>query len=170
MFLDLYNKGLLTEEVSEQYYDDEAQVFLADRYIVGTCPRCGHPNAYGDQCEKCGSTLSPRELINPRSTLTGKPPVLRETKHWYLPMQNYEGWLKEWILKDHADDWKTNVYGQCKSWIDAGLQPRAMTRERKPLGSAVHWFQRSLRLPAVQSVKTTVVHLSKLQVTLARPR
>jgi methionyl-tRNA synthetase len=129
IFLDLYNKGLLTEEVSEQYYDDEAQLFLADRYIVGTCPRCGHPNAYGDQCEKCGSTLSPRELINPRSTLTGKAPVLRETKHWYLPMQNYEGWLKQWILKDHADDWKTNVYGQCKSWIDAGLQPRAMTRD-----------------------------------------
>ena len=129
IFLDLYNKGLLTEEVSEQYYDDEAQVFLADRYIIGTCPRCGHPNAFGDQCEKCGSTLSPRELINPRSTLTGKAPVLRETKHWYLPLQNYEGWLKEWILKDHADDWKANVYGQCKSWIDAGLQPRAMTRD-----------------------------------------
>ena len=129
IFLDLYNKQLLTEEVSEQYYDDEAQVFLADRYIVGTCPRCGHPNAYGDQCEKCGSTLSPRELINPRSTLTGKAPVLRETKHWYLPLQNYEGWLKEWILRDHAADWKANVYGQCKSWIDAGLQPRAMTRD-----------------------------------------
>ena len=129
IFLDLYNKGLLTEEVSEQYYDDSAQVFLADRYIVGTCPRCGHPNAYGDQCEKCGSTLSPRELINPRSTLSGKAPVLRETKHWYLPLQNYEDWLKEWILKDHVDDWKANVYGQCKSWIDAGLQPRAMTRD-----------------------------------------
>jgi methionyl-tRNA synthetase len=128
-FLTLYNKGLLTEEVSEQYYDDEAQVFLADRYIVGTCPKCGNPNAYGDQCENCGSTLSPRELINPRSTLTGKAPVLRETKHWYLPLQNYEGWLQEWILKGHANDWKTNVYGQCKSWIDAGLQPRAMTRD-----------------------------------------
>jgi methionyl-tRNA synthetase len=129
IFLTLYNKGLLTEEVSEQYYDDEAKVFLADRYIVGTCPKCGHPNAYGDQCEKCGSTLSPRELINPRSTLTGNAPVLRETKHWYLPLEKYEGWLKEWILKGHADDWKTNVYGQCKSWIDAGLQPRAMTRD-----------------------------------------
>ena len=129
IFLTLYNKGLLTEEVSEQYYDDEAKVFLADRYIVGTCPKCGHPNAYGDQCEKCGSTLSPRELINPRSTLTGKAPVLRETKHWYLPLEKYEGWLQEWILKGHADDWKTNVYGQCKSWIDAGLQPRAMTRD-----------------------------------------
>ncbi len=129
IFLTLYNKGLLTEEVSEQYYDDEANVFLADRYIVGTCPKCGNPNAYGDQCEKCGSTLSPRELINPRSTLTGKSPVLRETKHWYLPLQNYEGWLQEWILKGHADDWKANVYGQCKSWIDAGLQSRAMTRD-----------------------------------------
>lgn len=129
VFLTLYHKGLLTEEVSEQYYDDEAQVFLADRYIVGTCPKCGNPNAYGDQCEKCGSTLSPRELINPKSTLTGKAPVLRETKHWYLPLQNYEGWLQEWILKGHADDWKANVFGQCKSWIDAGLQPRAMTRD-----------------------------------------
>jgi len=129
IFLTLYNMGLLTEEVSEQYYDDEAKVFLADRYIVGTCPKCGHPNAYGDQCEKCGSTLSPRELINPKSTLTGKAPVLRETKHWYLPLEKYEGWLQEWILKEHADDWKTNVYGQCKSWIDAGLQPRAMTRD-----------------------------------------
>ncbi|WP_276374343.1 methionine--tRNA ligase [Chryseolinea sp. H1M3-3] len=129
IFLTLYNKGLLTEEVSEQYYDDEANVFLADRYIVGTCPKCGNPNAYGDQCEKCGSTLSPRELINPKSTLTGKAPVLRETKHWYLPLQNYEGWLQEWILKEHADDWKANVYGQCKSWIDAGLQARAMTRD-----------------------------------------
>ncbi|HEX6223133.1 MAG TPA: methionine--tRNA ligase [Chryseolinea sp.] len=129
IFLALYNKGLLTEEVSEQYYDDEAQLFLADRYIVGTCPKCGNPNAYGDQCEKCGSTLSPRELINPKSTLTGKAPVLRETKHWYLPLEKYEGWLQEWILKGHADDWKANVYGQCKSWIDAGLQPRAMTRD-----------------------------------------
>jgi len=128
-FKKIYDKGLLTEETSEQYYDDDAKVFLADRYIVGTCPKCGHPNAYGDQCEKCGSTLSPSELINPRSTLSGKPPVLRPTKHWYLPLQNYEGWLKEWILDSHKEDWKTNVYGQCKSWIDAGLQPRAMTRD-----------------------------------------
>lgn len=129
IFLALHDKGLLTEEVSEQYYDDEANLFLADRYIVGTCPKCSNPNAYGDQCERCGSTLSPRELINPKSTLTGKTPVLRETKHWYLPLQQYEGWLQEWILKGHAGDWKTNVYGQCKSWIDAGLQPRAMTRD-----------------------------------------
>ncbi|MEO5978036.1 MAG: methionine--tRNA ligase [Chryseolinea sp.] len=129
IFLNLYNKGLLSEEVSEQYYDDEARVFLADRYIVGTCPVCANPHAYGDQCEKCGSSLSPRELINPHSTLTGHAPVLRETKHWYLPLQNYEPWLQEWILKEHKDDWKINVYGQCKSWIDAGLQPRAMTRD-----------------------------------------
>ncbi len=129
IFLTMYNKGLLNEEISEQYYDDEAKAFLADRYIIGTCPKCGHPNAYGDQCEKCGSSLSPRDLINPRSTLTGNVPVLKETKHWYLPLQKYEEWLREWILKDHADDWKTNVFGQCKSWIDAGLQPRAMTRD-----------------------------------------
>lgn len=129
IFLSLYNKGLLTEESSEQYFDPEANVFLADRYIVGTCPKCGHTNAYGDQCEKCGSTLSPRELINPRSTLSGKSPVLKLTKHWYLPLENYEPWLREWILKSHQEDWKPNVYGQCKSWIEAGLQPRAMTRD-----------------------------------------
>jgi methionyl-tRNA synthetase len=129
IFLTLYNKGLFTEETSEQYFDEEAKVFLADRYIIGTCPRCGNPKAYGDQCENCGSTLSPKELINPRSTLSGKPPVLRPTKHWYLPLGDYEKWLTEWILKGHKDDWKTNVYGQCKSWIEAGLQPRAMTRD-----------------------------------------
>ncbi|MBX2894497.1 MAG: methionine--tRNA ligase [Cyclobacteriaceae bacterium] len=129
IFLTLYNKGLLTEEVSEQYFDDEAKVFLADRYIVGTCPKCGHTNAFGDQCEKCGSTLSPRELINPKSTLSGKAPVLKETKHWYLPLEKYEPWLRDWILKSHQQDWKPNVYGQCKSWIEAGLQPRAMTRD-----------------------------------------
>ncbi|MFN7435347.1 MAG: methionine--tRNA ligase [Bacteroidota bacterium] len=129
IFKTLYNKGLLTEEISEQYFDVTANTFLADRYIMGTCPKCGNPNAYGDQCEKCGSTLSPRELINPRSTLSGNPPVLKSTKHWYLPLQNYETWLSDWILKSHKDDWKVNVYGQCKSWIDAGLQPRAMTRD-----------------------------------------
>ena len=128
-FLTLFSKGLLTEETSEQYFDKEANAFLADRYIVGTCPHCGNPNAYGDQCERCGSTLSPRELINPRSTLSGSAPVLSPTKHWYLPLQDYEPWLSEWILKSHADDWKANVYGQCKSWIDAGLLPRAMTRD-----------------------------------------
>ncbi|HCM75324.1 MAG TPA: methionine--tRNA ligase [Cytophagales bacterium] len=128
-FLTLYNKGLLTEETSEQYFDDEANVFLADRYIVGTCPKCGHTNAYGDQCEKCGSSLSPSELINPKSTLTGKVPILKPTKHWYLPLDQYEGWLTKWILEGHKSDWKVNVYGQCKSWIDAGLQSRAMTRD-----------------------------------------
>ncbi len=128
-FLNLYHKGLMTEETSDQYFDEEAKTFLADRYIIGTCPKCGNPNAYGDQCEKCGSSLSPRELINPRSTLSGKPPVLKPTKHWYLPLQDYEKWLGEWILDSHKNDWKTNVYGQCKSWIDAGLQPRAMTRD-----------------------------------------
>lgn len=128
-FLALHHKGLLTEETSEQFFDAQANAFLADRYIIGTCPRCGHPDAFGDQCEKCGSTLSPAELINPRSTLSGQTPVLRPTRHWYLPLQNYEPWLREWILKDHAHDWKPNVYGQCKSWIDAGLQPRAMTRD-----------------------------------------
>ncbi len=128
-FTVLFSKGLLTEEISEQYYDAEAKMFLADRYIKGTCPKCGHAEAYGDQCEKCGSSLSPQELINPRSTLTDQVPVLRETKHWYLPMEKYEDWLREWIIKGHAADWKANVYGQCKSWIDAGLQPRAMTRD-----------------------------------------
>jgi methionyl-tRNA synthetase len=129
IFLTLHKKGLLTEETSEQYYDDKAKAFLADRYIVGTCPKCGNPSAYGDQCEKCGSSLSPKDLINPRSTLTGNAPILKPTKHWYLPLQNYEPWLKEWILNSHQHDWKTNVFGQCKSWIDAGLQPRAMTRD-----------------------------------------
>ncbi|MCX8490044.1 MAG: methionine--tRNA ligase, partial [Cyclobacteriaceae bacterium] len=129
IFLNLYNKGLLNEETSDQYYDEEAKIFLADRYIIGTCPKCGNPNAYGDQCERCGSTLSPRELINPRSTLSGNSPILKSTKHWYLPLQDYETWLSDWILKSHKDDWKVNVYGQCKSWIDAGLQPRAMTRD-----------------------------------------
>ncbi len=128
-FLTLFNKGLLTEETSEQYYDNEAKAFLADRYIVGTCPKCGHPNAYGDQCEKCGSSLSPKDLINPKSTLTGNVPTLKSTKHWYLPLENYETWLRQWILEDHKNDWKVNVYGQCKSWIEAGLQSRAMTRD-----------------------------------------
>ena len=128
-FLRLHEQGLMEEETSEQYFDEKAGAFLADRYIIGTCPRCSHDNAYGDQCEKCGSTLSPRELINPRSVLSGEVPVLRPTKHWYLPLANWEPWLKEWILESHRSDWKSNVYGQCKSWIDAGLQSRAMTRD-----------------------------------------
>jgi methionyl-tRNA synthetase len=128
-FLDFYNKGLFKEVVSEQYFDEEKKVFLADRYIIGTCPNCGHDKAFGDQCEKCGKSLSPSELINPHSTLSGNKPVLRETKHWYLPLNEYEPWLRTWLLRDHSKDWKSNVYGQSKSWIDAGLQPRAMTRD-----------------------------------------
>ena len=127
-FLKLYNKGEFTEKTSEQYYDEEAGCFLADRYIMGTCPHCGNENAYGDQCEKCGTSLSPSDLINPHSTISGSKPVLRETLHWYLPLDKYEPWLKKWILEDHKE-WKTNVYGQCKSWLDQGLQPRAVSRD-----------------------------------------
>lgn len=127
-FLKLYNKGEFTEKVSNQYYDEEAACFLADRYIMGTCPHCGNENAYGDQCEKCGTSLSPTDLINPRSTVSGSKPVLRETLHWYLPLDKYEPWLKKWILEDHKE-WKVNVYGQCKSWLDQGLQPRAVSRD-----------------------------------------
>ena len=127
-FLNLYNKGLFEEKESEQYYDEKAKTFLADRYIIGTCPVCGNPNAYGDQCERCGSSLSPEMLINPRSALSDATPIKKKTKHWYFPLQNYESFLKQWILEDHKD-WKNNVYGQCKSWLDNGLQPRAMTRD-----------------------------------------
>lgn len=127
-FLNLYRKGEFTEKVSEQYYDEEAGCFLADRYIMGTCPQCGNENAYGDQCEKCGTSLSPNELINPHSTISGSKPVLKETLHWYLPLDRYEGWLRQWILEEHKE-WKANVYGQCKSWIDQGLQPRAVSRD-----------------------------------------
>lgn len=127
-FLTLYNKGEFIEKTSEQYYDEEAGCFLADRYITGTCPHCGNENAYGDQCEKCGTSLSPDDLINPHSTISGSKPVLRDTLHWYLPLDKYESWLKKWILEDHKE-WKTNVYGQCKSWIDQGLQPRAVSRD-----------------------------------------
>ncbi|WP_276485076.1 methionine--tRNA ligase [Paraflavitalea pollutisoli] len=127
-FKKMYDEGKFEEKESEQYYDEKANAFLADRYIVGTCPICGNENAYGDQCERCGSTLSPEQLINPRSTLSDAVPVKRKTKHWYLPLQNYEPWLKEWLLEGHKE-WKNNVYGQCKSWIDNGLQPRAMTRD-----------------------------------------
>jgi methionyl-tRNA synthetase len=127
-FTTLYNKGLFEEKETEQYYDEKAAVFLADRYITGTCPVCGNPNAYGDQCERCGSSLSPEQLINPRSTLSDAVPVKRKTKHWYLPLQDYEPWLKEWLIEGHRE-WKNNVYGQCKSWLDNGLQPRAMTRD-----------------------------------------
>ena len=128
-FSTLYNKGKFQEEVSEQYFDEQANEFLADRYIVGTCPTCGNDSAYGDQCEKCGSTLSPSELINPKSALSGNVPVLKETKNWYLPLNEYEDFLNEWIIEGHKDDWKPNVYGQVKSWLNDGLKPRAMTRD-----------------------------------------
>ncbi len=127
-FRKLYDEGKFIEKESEQFYDPEAKVFLADRYIVGTCPKCGAEGAYGDQCEKCGSTLSPEELINPHSKVSGAEPVKKMTKHWYLPLEQYEGWLREWILDGHKE-WKPNVYGQCKSWLDGGLQPRAVSRD-----------------------------------------
>ena len=127
-FRKLYDEGKFIEKTSMQYYDEEAQTFLADRYIVGTCPKCGNDRAYGDQCEKCGSTLSPDELIDPHSAVSGSVPVKRETKHWYLPLDQYEGFLREWILEGHKE-WKSNVYGQCKSWLDGGLQPRAVSRD-----------------------------------------
>ena len=127
-FRTLYDKGEFTEKTSEQYYDEEAGCFLADRYIMGTCPHCGNENAYGDQCEKCGTSLSPEDLINPHSTVSGSKPALRETLHWFLPLDKYEPWLKKWILEDHKE-WKANVYGQCKSWLDQGLQPRAVSRD-----------------------------------------
>ena len=133
----LYEKGVFTESVSQQFYDEEHQQFLADRYIVGTCPKCGNDNAYGDQCEKCGSALSPTELINPKSTLSGNQPVKKETKHWYLPMQDHEDWLRDWIENGvfngkqlhNPKYWRSQVIGQCKSWIDGGLRERAMTRD-----------------------------------------
>ncbi len=128
-FKKLYDAGKFVEKTSMQYYDEEAQQFLADRYITGTCPRCGNEHAYGDQCEACGTSLNATDLINPKSALSGSKPVLRETKHWFLPLDQDEGWLREWILDSHKGDWKVNVYGQCKSWIDAGLQPRAVTRD-----------------------------------------
>lgn len=127
-FRKLYEDGKLIEKESDQYYDEEAHQFLADRYIMGTCPHCGNPNAYGDQCEKCGSDLSPMELINPHSTISGSKPVIKKTKNWYLPLNEYQEWLKKWILEGHKE-WRPNVYGQCKSWLDMDLQPRAMTRD-----------------------------------------
>lgn len=128
-FKKLFEEGKFIEKVSEQYYDEEAKQFLADRYITGTCPHCGNERAYGDQCEACGTSLNATDLINPKSALSGSKPVLKETKHWFLPLDKDEEWLRQWILEDHKGDWKTNVYGQCKSWIDTGLQPRAVTRD-----------------------------------------
>ncbi|HEX2607385.1 MAG TPA: methionine--tRNA ligase, partial [Flavisolibacter sp.] len=128
-FTYLNERGELETRETEQYYDEQAQTFLADRYIKGTCPNCGYEHAYGDQCERCGTSLSPDELINPVSTLSGAAPIKKKTTHWYLPLNKHEDWLRSWILNDHQNDWKTNVLGQCKSWIDAGLQPRAVTRD-----------------------------------------
>ncbi|OQC43857.1 MAG: Methionine--tRNA ligase [Bacteroidetes bacterium ADurb.Bin028] len=127
-FKTLYDKGEFVEKISKQYFDEAESQFLADRYIIGTCPKCEYEAAYGDQCENCGSSLSPEELINPRSVISGNKPILKETKHWYLPLDKYENWLKQWILEEHKE-WKPNVYGQCKSWLDAGLFPRAVTRD-----------------------------------------
>lgn len=128
-FKKLYDKGDFIEEVTEQLYDAEADQYLADRYVVGTCPICGHPEAYGDQCENCGSSLNATDLIDPKSTVSGAKPVLKSTKHWFLPLDRYEDFLRDWILKSHKKDWKSNVYGQCKSWIDEGLRARAVTRD-----------------------------------------
>jgi len=128
MFRTIEAKGGFIEKTNEQYYDESAQQFLADRYITGKCPHCGNENAYGDQCESCGTSLSPTDLINPKSAISGNVPVMRETKHWYLPLDQHEAWLRQWILEDHKE-WKTNVYGQCKSWLDMGLQPRAVSRD-----------------------------------------
>lgn len=128
IFKTIYDKGGFIEKSSEQYYDEKAQQFLADRYITGKCPHCGNEHAYGDQCESCGTSLSPDDLINPQSTISGSVPVKRETKHWYLPLDQHEAWLRQWILEEHKE-WKPNVYGQCKSWLDMGLQPRAVSRD-----------------------------------------
>ena len=127
-FKTLYENGKFIEQTSEQYYDTEAGQFLADRYITGKCPHCGNENAYGDQCEQCGTSLNATDLINPKSAISGSVPVMRETKHWYLPLDQHEAWLRQWILEDHKE-WKSNVYGQCKSWLDMGLQPRAVSRD-----------------------------------------
>ncbi len=128
-FTTLYDKGDFLEETTAQLYDPEAEQFLADRFVIGTCPKCGHKEAYGDQCENCGSSLNATDLIDPKSTISGAVPTLKETKHWFLPLERYENFLKEWILEGHKNDWKSNVYGQCKSWIDDGLKPRAVTRD-----------------------------------------
>ncbi len=127
-FRKLYDKGEFVEKTSMQYYDEEAHTFLADRYITGECPHCHAEGAYGDQCEKCGTSLSPTDLINPKSAVSGSQPVMKETKHWYLPLDKHEAWLRQWILEDHKE-WRNNVYGQCKSWLDMGLQPRAVSRD-----------------------------------------
>ncbi|NND62458.1 MAG: methionine--tRNA ligase [Flavobacteriaceae bacterium] len=128
-FQKLYDDGKFVEEITEQLFDEEAQQFLADRFVVGTCPKCGYEESYGDQCENCGTSHNATDLINPKSAISGSTPITKKTKHWFLPLDQYEPWLKEWIIKGHKKDWKTNVYGQCKSWIDDGLRPRAVTRD-----------------------------------------
>jgi len=128
-FKKLHQQGDFVEQTTDQLYDEEAQQFLADRFVVGTCPKCGHTEAYGDQCEACGSSLNATDLIHPKSTLSGSTPTLKPTKHWFLPLERYQNFLEEWILKGHAGDWKPNVYGQVKSWLDDGLKPRAVTRD-----------------------------------------
>ena len=128
-FTALYNKGVFTKQTSEQFYDEKFEQFLADRYIVGMCPNCGNENAFGDQCEKCGNSLNPTDLIEPKSALSGEKPIMKSTSHWFLPLQDYESWLREWILKNKKDEWRTSVYGQCKSWIEQGLHERSMTRD-----------------------------------------
>ncbi len=128
-FAEIHKKGGFLTETNEQLYDKEANQFLADRFVIGTCPKCNHPEAYGDQCEQCGSALHANELIDPKSTLSGNIPELKSTKHWFLPLDQYEGFIKEWILEGHKKDWKPNVYGQVKSWVDDGLRPRAVTRD-----------------------------------------
>src|SRR5690606_7468940 len=128
-FKKLYDQGKFTEEVTEQLYDEEAQQLLADRSVTGTCPNCANDEAYGDQCEKCGSSLNATDLLNPKSTLSGATPVLKTTKHWFLPLNDYQQFLEKWIIEGHKSDWKPNVYGQVKSWLDDGLKPRAVTRD-----------------------------------------
>ena len=154
-FRKLYDEGKLVEETTEQLYDEEAKQFLADRYVTGECPYCHNEGAYGDQCEKCGRDLSPTELINPKSTISGSTPVLKSTKNWYLPLNEYQDWLKQWILEGHKE-WRPNVYGQCKSWLEMDLQPRAMTRDLN-WGGATGRSGGRMRTPVwcTSSVRTT---------------
>jgi methionyl-tRNA synthetase len=175
-FKKFYDKGLFIEKFEDQYFDPIKEKFLADRYIIGECPVCHNPNAYGDQCERCGSTLSPRELINPRSAWSDAKPILKPTKHWYLSLDKYQDWLRQWILEEHKNDWKANVYGQCKSWLDEGLRPRAMTRDAEwgikvPLADAEGkvlyvWFD----APIGYISATKEYFLNKLQTTDHRPQ
>jgi len=167
-FKKLYENGKFVEETSAQLYDEVAKQFLADRFVVGTCPKCGNEESYGDQCENCGTSHNATDLINPRSAITGNVPSLKETKHWYLPLNEYENWLKEWILVGHKKDWKTNVLGQVKSWIDDGLKPRAVTRDLDwgipvPIegaeGKVLYVWDISLQLKSGQQEKVKIGNL-----------